>query len=159
MSIRRGSTICTWCNPSWRCPTISPCSNAAACALEPAVTRDPAKIRAENILMAMMAIAAVYEPYQVQRLNHGIGYATAAIELILPTFAAKRGLKGKVARHFVLNPHPTLIPAIEDGFVDSVYCFGSELCRTVGRVRSRGFGGLHSAAGDDLRRRCHPCHH
>ena len=77
--------------------------------------------------MAMMAIAAVYEPYQVRRLNHGIGYATAAIELILPTYAAQRGLKGKVARHFVLNPHPTLIPAIEAGFVDSVYCFGSEL--------------------------------
>jgi malonate decarboxylase alpha subunit len=96
-------------------------------AIEPLFTRDPGKIRAENILMAMMAIAAVYEPYQVQRLNHGIGYATAAIELILPTFAATRGLKGKVARHFVLNPHPTLIPAIEDGFVDSVYCFGSEL--------------------------------
>ena len=38
-----------------------------------------------------------------------------------------RGLKGKVAGHFVLNPHPTLIPAIEAGFVDSVYCFGSEL--------------------------------
>jgi malonate decarboxylase alpha subunit len=96
-------------------------------AIEPLFTRDPGKIRAENILMAMMAIAAVYEPYQVQRLNHGIGYATAAIELILPTFAATRGLKGKVARHFVLNPHPTLIPATEDGFVDSVYCFGSEL--------------------------------
>ena len=27
----------------------------------------------------------------------------------------------------MLNPHPTLIPAIEAGFVDSVYCFGSEL--------------------------------
>jgi malonate decarboxylase alpha subunit len=75
----------------------------------------------------MMAISAVYEPYQVARLNHGIGYATAAIELILPTFAAQRGLKGKVARNFVLNPHPTLIPAIEAGFVDNVYCFGSEL--------------------------------
>ena len=96
-------------------------------AIDPLFTRDPAKIRNENVLMAMMAIAAVYEPYQVQRLNHGIGYATAAIELILPTFAAERGLKGKVARHFVLNPHPTLIPAIEAGFVDGVYCFGSEL--------------------------------
>ncbi len=90
--------------------------------IDPLFTRDPAKIRDENVLMAMMAIAAVYEPYQVQRLNHGIGYATAAIELMLPTFAARRGLKGKVARHFVLNPHPTLIPAIEAGFVDSVYC-------------------------------------
>src|SRR3979411_3384469 len=75
--------------------------------------------------MAMMAIAAVYEPYEIRRLNHGIGYATAAIELILPTFGAARGLKGKL--HFVLNPHPTLVPAIEAGFVESVYCFGSEL--------------------------------
>jgi malonate decarboxylase alpha subunit len=95
--------------------------------IDPLFTRDPAKIRNENVLMAMMAIAAIYEPYEVRRLNHGIGYATAAIELILPTFAARRGLKGKIARHFVLNPHPTLIPAIEAGFVDSVYCFGSEL--------------------------------
>jgi malonate decarboxylase alpha subunit len=96
-------------------------------AIEPLFTRDPAKVRDENVLMAMMAIAAVYEPYQVRRLNHGIGYATAAIELILPTFAAQRRLKGKVASHFVLNPHPTLIPAIEAGFVDGIYCFGSEL--------------------------------
>src|SRR5580704_16229648 len=87
-------------------------------AIEPLFTRDPAKIRDDKILMAMMAIAAVYEPYEIRRLNHGIGYATAAIELILPTFAAARGLKGKVATNFVLNPHPTLIPAIEDGFVD-----------------------------------------
>src|SRR5580698_480046 len=95
--------------------------------IDPLFTRDPAKIRNENVLMAMMAIAAIYEPYQVRRLNHGIGYATAAIELILPTYAAQRGLKGKIANHFVLNPHPTLIPAIEAGFVDGVYCFGSEL--------------------------------
>ena len=96
-------------------------------AIEPLFTRDPAKIREDKILMAMMAIAAVYHPYEIRRLNHGIGYATAAIELILPTFGAARGLKGKVATHFVLNPHPTLIPAIEAGFVESVYCFGSEL--------------------------------
>ena len=94
-------------------------------AIEPLFTRDPVKIRENKILMAMMAIAAVYEPYEIRRLNHGIGYATAAIELILPTFGAARGLKGKL--HFVLNPHPTLIPAIEAGFVESVYCFGSEL--------------------------------
>jgi malonate decarboxylase alpha subunit len=96
-------------------------------AIDPLFTRDPAKIRDENVLMAMMAIAAVYEPYEVRRLNHGIGYATAAIELILPTYAAQRGLKGQIATHFVLNPHPTLIPAIEAGFVENVYCFGSEL--------------------------------
>ena len=105
--------------------------------IDPLFTRDPAKIRNENVLMAMMAIAAVYEPYQVRRLNHGIGYATAAIELILPTFAAQRGLKGKIATHFVLNPHPTLIPAIEAGFVDSVYCFGSELGHGTLRLEPR----------------------
>jgi malonate decarboxylase alpha subunit len=93
-------------------------------AIEPLFTRDPAKIREDKILMAMMAIAAVCEPYEIRRLNHGIGYATAAIELILPTFGAARGLK---ATHFVLNPHPTLIPAIEAGFVEGVYCFGYEL--------------------------------
>jgi malonate decarboxylase alpha subunit len=27
-------------------------------------------------------------------------------------------------RHFVLNPHPTLIPAIEAGFVDNVRLSG-----------------------------------
>jgi hypothetical protein len=48
-------------------------------------TLDP-KIRDEDVLTAMMAIAAIYEPYEVARLNHGIGYATAAIELILPTY-------------------------------------------------------------------------
>src|SRR6201993_3350269 len=64
--------------------------------IDPLFTRDPAKIRDENVLMTMMAIAAVYEPYDVRRLNHGIGYATAAIELILPTYAAQRGLKGKI---------------------------------------------------------------
>ncbi|UZN00534.1 malonate decarboxylase subunit alpha [Lysinibacillus sp. MHQ-1] len=27
----------------------------------------------------------------------------------------------------MLNPHPTLIPAIESGWVESVHCFGGEL--------------------------------
>ncbi len=96
-------------------------------AIEPLFTRDPAKIREDKILMAMMAIAAVYQPYEIRRLNHGIGYATAAIELILPTFSAARGLNGKVATNLVLNPHPTQIPAIEAGFIDNVYCFSYKL--------------------------------
>src|SRR5258705_8898603 len=95
--------------------------------IDPLFTRDPAKIRNENVLMAMMAIAAVYQPYQVRRLNHGLGYATPAVELILPTYSPRRGLKGKIATPFVLNPHPTLIPPIEAGFVHSVYCFRSAL--------------------------------
>jgi len=96
-------------------------------AIDPLFTRDPAKIRDDTVLMAAMAIEAVYARYGVRRLNHGIGYATAAIELLLPTYGARRGLRGKIATHFVLNPHPTLIPAIESGFVERVHCFGSEL--------------------------------
>ncbi len=75
----------------------------------------------------MMAIRGIYERYQVTSLNHGIGYDTAAIELLLPTYGASLGLKGRVCRNWALNPHPTLIPAIESGWVESVHCFGSEV--------------------------------
>ena len=95
--------------------------------IEPLFTRDPALISEIQILMAMMAIKGIYAEYGVERLNHGIGFDTAAIELILPTYAASLGLKGKIAKHWALNPHPALIPAIEAGFVDSVHSFGSEL--------------------------------
>ena len=61
------------------------------------------------------------------RFNHGIGFNTAAIELLLPTYGEQLGLKGKICKHWTLNPHPTLIPAIESGWVESVHCFGGEL--------------------------------
>ncbi|MBP0588429.1 malonate decarboxylase subunit alpha [Paraburkholderia sp. LEh10] len=95
--------------------------------IEPLFTRDPRLITPIHVLMAMMAIRGIYERHQVQSLNHGIGFNTAAIELILPTYGDKLGLKGKICRHWTLNPHPTLIPAIETGWVDSVHCFGGEL--------------------------------
>jgi malonate decarboxylase alpha subunit len=95
--------------------------------IEPLFTRDPAQISEIQILMAMMAIRGIYAEYGIERLNHGIGFDTAAIELILPTYGESLGLKGKIARHWALNPHPALIPAIEAGFVESVYSFGSEL--------------------------------
>ncbi|HEU4852036.1 MAG TPA: malonate decarboxylase subunit alpha [Telluria sp.] len=95
--------------------------------IEPLFTRDPAQISEIQILMAMMAIKGIYAEYEVNRLNHGIGFDTAAIELLLPTYAASLGLKGKIVRHWALNPHPALIPAIEAGFVESVHSFGSEL--------------------------------
>jgi malonate decarboxylase alpha subunit len=95
--------------------------------LEPLFTRDPRLIKPLHILMAMMAIRGVYERHQVQSLNHGIGFNTAAIELILPTYGAQLGLKGKICRNWTLNPHPTMIPAIESGWVDSIHCFGGEL--------------------------------
>ncbi|RLK55998.1 malonate decarboxylase alpha subunit [Stenotrophomonas rhizophila] len=95
--------------------------------IEPLFTRDPAQISEIHVLMAMMAIKGIYAEYGVQRLNHGIGFDTAAIELLLPTYAESLGLKGKIGTHWALNPHPALIPAIESGFVQSVHSFGSEL--------------------------------
>ncbi|KQN64511.1 malonate decarboxylase subunit alpha [Erwinia sp. E602] len=95
--------------------------------IEPLFTRDPRLIKPEQILMAMMAIKGIYAEHQVQSLNHGIGFNTAAIELLLPTWGERLGLKGKICRHWALNPHPTLIPAIESGWVESVHCFGGEL--------------------------------
>lgn len=95
--------------------------------IEPLFTRDPRQINELHILMAMLVIRGIYERHQVQSLNHGIGLDTAAIELILPTYGASLGLKGKICRHWALNPHPTMIPAIESGWVDSIYCFGSEV--------------------------------
>jgi malonate decarboxylase alpha subunit len=95
--------------------------------VEPLFTRDPASVTEIQILMAMMALKGIYAPYGVRRLNHGIGFPTAAIELLLPTYGEQLGLRGKVATHFALNPHPTLIPAIESGWVEQIHSFGSEV--------------------------------
>jgi malonate decarboxylase alpha subunit len=96
-------------------------------AVEPLFTRDPRQINELHILMAMMVIRGIYEKHEVTALNHGIGFDTAAIELILPTYGETLGLKGKICRNWALNPHPTLIPAIESGWVESVHSFGSEV--------------------------------
>ena len=95
--------------------------------IEPLFTRDPAQITEIQVLMAMMVIKGIYAPYEIQRLNHGIGFDAAAIELLLPTYAESLGLRGLICQHWALNPHPALIPAIESGFVETVHSFGSEL--------------------------------
>jgi malonate decarboxylase alpha subunit len=95
--------------------------------LEPLFTRDPRLITEIQILMGMMTIRGIYERHNVQSLNHGIGFNTAAIELLLPTYGESLGLKGKICKHWALNPHPTLIPAIETGWVESIHCFGGEI--------------------------------
>jgi len=95
--------------------------------LEPLFTRDPRHITDIQVLQAMMIIRGIYEKHQVKSLNHGIGYNTAAVELLLPTYGESLGLKGKICKHWALNPHPTLIPAIESGWVESIHCFGGEV--------------------------------
>ncbi len=94
--------------------------------MEALFTRDPAKVRDSHILMAMMTIKGIYAKHGVTSLNHGIGYNGAAIELILPTYGESLGLKGQICRNWVLNPHPMMIPAIEKGWVESIYAFGGE---------------------------------
>lgn len=93
----------------------------------PLFTRDPRKIQDAHILMGMMVIKGIYAKHNVQSLNHGIGYNGCAIELLLPTYGNELGLKGKICTNWVLNPHPTLIPAIEDGWVKQVMAFGGEV--------------------------------
>ena len=95
--------------------------------IEPLFTRDPALITESQILLAMLCLKGIYGEYGVKSVNHGIGFLTAAIELLLPTYGRELGLKGKICTHMVLNPHPTMIPAIESGWVDTIHCFGGEL--------------------------------
>jgi len=96
-------------------------------AIEPLFTRDPRHIDELQILIGMMVIRGIYERHQVRALNHGIGFDTAAVELLLPTYGESLGLRGKICEHWTLNPHPTMIPAIESGWVKSIHCFGSEV--------------------------------
>lgn len=95
--------------------------------IEPLFTRDPRGISEVQILMAMLAIRGVYEKHGLKSLNHGVGFDTAAIELLLPTYGESLGLRGKICTNWVLNPHPTIIPAIESGWVESLVAFGSEV--------------------------------
>ena len=94
--------------------------------VEPLFTRDPASITETQILAAMMAIKGIYAEYGIKRLNHGIGFDTAAIELLLPTYAEKPRTQGQaIATHWALNPHPT-IPAI-GRVIKQIHSFGSEV--------------------------------
>src|ERR1700745_3300596 len=96
-------------------------------AIEPLFTRDPRHIDELQILIGMMVIRGIYERHQVHSLNHGIGFDPAAIALLLPTYGESLGLRGKICEHWALNPHPTMIPAIESGWVKSIHSFGSEV--------------------------------
>src|ERR1700723_1671816 len=98
-------------------------------AIEPLFTRDPRHITELQVLMGMLVIRGIYQRHGVTALNHGIGFDTAAIELLLPTYGESLGLKGKICRNWALNPHPTLIPAIESGWGDSVHCSGGGVGR------------------------------
>lgn len=90
-------------------------------------TRDPAAITDVQVFMAMIALRGIYQEYEVASLNHGVGFNTAAIELLLPTYGEELGLKGKICRQWMVNPLPTMIPAIESGWIESVFSVGGEV--------------------------------
>ena len=73
-------------------------------AVEPLFTRDPRQIDELQILIGMLVIRGIYERHQVRSLNHGIGFDTAAIELLLPTYGESLGLRGKICEYWALNP-------------------------------------------------------
>ena len=97
------------------------------CSIEPIMTRDPAKITNLHVLQAMMIMKGIYAKHHVDRMNHGIGYVSAALELMLPTYGEELGLKGKICKNWVANPIPAMIPAIETGWAESCVAFGSEV--------------------------------
>ncbi len=66
--------------------------------IEPLFTRDPRQIKNQHVLMGMMALKGIYGRHMVQSLNHGIGFNTAAIELLLPTYGEELGLRGKICK-------------------------------------------------------------
>ena len=106
-------------------------------AIEPLFTRDPRLDHRGADPDGHAGDPRHLRAHHVTTLNHGIGFDTAAIELLLPTYGEKLGLRGKICRNWALNPHPTLIPAIESGWVESVHCFGSEVGMDATRAPAR----------------------
>ncbi len=98
--------------------------------IEPLFTKDPAKMTEQMVLMGMMTLKGIYAKYLPTTINHGVGFDSATIELLLPTYGEELGLKGKCCQYWALNPHPTLIPAIEEGFVKNVALIGGEVGMT-----------------------------
>ena len=95
--------------------------------VEPLFTRDPGAITETQILTAMLAIKGIYAPYGVKRLNHGIGFSTAAIELLLPTYGERLGLKGKVGQPFRAQSAPGPDPGDRIRLGEQIHSFGSEV--------------------------------
>ncbi len=109
---------------------------AEAVLLEPLFTRDPALITDTQVLMAMMAIKGIYgatvsEPQPRHRLQHG-GHRADPAHL-----RRRAGAEGEDMPEWALNPHPTLIPAIESRL-------GGD--RPLLRRRA-GHGGVHARRG------------
>jgi hypothetical protein len=73
-------------------------------AVEPLFTRDPRHISDLQILTGMMVIRGVYEKHQVQSLNHGIGFDTAAISSCSQPTLSRWGCAGRSANTGLSTP-------------------------------------------------------
>ena len=79
--------------------------------------------------MGMMVIRGIYELHGVTELESRHWGSDTAVAIRLTgcrTYGESLGLKGKICRHWALNPHPTLIPAIESGWVLASIGFGNK---------------------------------
>ena len=80
-----------------------------------------------EILKAMIAIRGVYERHRGRIAEPRRSASTPRpSNCCCPPTASSSGSRAVIARHWALNPHPTLIPAIESGWVASIHSFGGE---------------------------------
>ena len=100
-------------------------------------TRDPAAITRTQILMPCSPSRASTQPYGVRRLNHGIGFNTAAIELLLPTYGGNARPEGQDRTHWALNPasHPDPRHRKRAGSSRSTASVPKSAWRTISRAR------------------------
>ena len=75
----------------------------------------------------MMVIRGIYERHGVTTLNHGIGFDTAAIELLLPTYGEKLGLRARSAATGSSTHTPPSSRRSRAAGWKASYCFGSEV--------------------------------
>ena len=95
--------------------------------LEPLFTRDPRHIGpVENPQGDDRDPRHIRTPPGESRSITVLGSTLPQLNCYCRPTARSSGLKGKIARHWALNPHPTLIPAIESGWVESIHSFGGE---------------------------------
>ncbi|MGE5672813.1 MAG: malonate decarboxylase subunit alpha [Mycobacterium leprae] len=92
----------------------------------PVATLDPVQITPAQVLLALLLLRGVYAEYRVATICHDNSLVAAAVELMLPTVGRDLGLRGQVCSHWVGVPRPSLIPAVESGFVARVLPLSTE---------------------------------
>ena len=92
---------------------------------------DPGKVHDLHMVQSVLTLPEhldVFEKGIAKKLDMSFsGPQAGRIAEFLKEGKLELGLKGKICTNFILNPHPSMIPAIESGWVESIHCFGGEL--------------------------------